>query len=137
MLHCVGWLEAGLTMSYEKFVMDLDQCGAFHTLARSIALDENGFALDALREVGPGKHHLGSTHTLANYQTAFYDFPLSDNNSFEQWSAEGSKDQLVRANARWKELLAGYEQPPLDVAKDEAIREYIERKRSSMPDAAE
>lgn len=136
MLHCAGWLEAGLAMSYEKFVMDADQCGAFHTLARSIALDENGFALDALREVGPGKHHLGSTHTLANYQTAFYDFRLSDNNSHEQWSVEGAKDQLVRANALWKEMLAGYEEPPLDAAKDEAIREYIERKRSSMPDAA-
>ena len=86
--------------------------------------------------MGPGKHHLGSTHTLANYQTAFYDFRLGDNNSYEQWSAEGARDQLVRANALWKEMLASHEDPPLDAAKDEAIREYIERKRSSMPDAA-
>src|SRR6202030_875650 len=104
--------EAGLTMSYEKFVMDADQCGAFHTLARGLALDENGFALAAFREIGPGKHYLGSGHTMANYQTAFHDFELADNNSFEQWSAEGAHDQLSRANRRYKEMLAGYEAPP-------------------------
>jgi trimethylamine--corrinoid protein Co-methyltransferase len=134
MLHSAGWLEAGLAMSYEKFVMDADQCGAFHTLARGLALDENGFALAAFREIGPGKHYLGSGHTMANYQTAFHDFELADNNSFEQWSAEGAHDQLSRANKRWKEMLGGYEAPPLDPAKDEAIREYIARRKASMPD---
>jgi trimethylamine--corrinoid protein Co-methyltransferase len=133
-LHSAGWLEAGLVMSYEKFLMDIDQCGAFHTLARGIALDENGFALDALREIGPGKHHLGSTHTLANYQNAFYDFQLSDNNSYEQWSAEGSLDQLHRAAKRVKTLLGEYEPPLLDPAHDQALREYIERRKRTMPD---
>ena len=87
-LHAAGWLEAGLVMSYEKFVMDQDQLGALHTLARGISL----FALEAFRKIGPGRHYLGSAHTLANYQTAFYDFELADNNSFEQWSAEGGRD---------------------------------------------
>ena len=133
-LHAAGWLEAGLSMSYEKFVMDVDQLGAFHTLARGLTLDENGFALEPFREIGPGKHHLGSSHTLANYQTAFYDFDLADNNSFEQWSAEGSRDQLARANARWKRLLGEYQPPMLDSAVDEQLREYIGRRKSEMPD---
>jgi len=134
MLHAAGWLEAGLSMSYEKFVMDIDQLGAFHTLARGLALDENGFALDAFREIGPGKHYLGSAHTLANYQTAFYDFDLADNNSYEQWIVEGSRDQLARANVRWKRLLDEYQPPTLDSALDEQLREYIERRKSEMPD---
>jgi trimethylamine--corrinoid protein Co-methyltransferase len=133
-LHAAGWLEAGLSMSYEKFVMDVDQLGAFHTLARGLTLDENGFALEAFREIGPGKHHLGSTHTLANYQTAFYDFELADNNSYEQWSAEGSRDQLARAHARWRRLLQEYQPPPLDPAVDEHLREHIERRKRAMPD---
>ena len=134
LLHAAGWLEGGLTMSYEKFVMDVEQCGAFHTLAHGIALDENGFALDAFREVGPGKHYLGAAHTLANYQTAFYDFPLSDNNSFEQWSAEGSRDQLTRAHARVQSLLTEYEPPPLDAALDEGLRDFVERRKRELPD---
>ena len=133
-LHSAGWLEAGLAMSYEKFVMDADQCGALHTLAGGIALDDNGFALAAFREIGPGKHYLGSAHTLQNYEAAFYDFELADNNSFEQWSLEGRQDQLARANKRWKAELAAYQPPPLDQAKDEEIRDYIERRKREMPD---
>ena len=133
-LHAAGWLEAGLVMSYEKFVMDVDQLGAFHTFASGLTLDDNGLALDAFREIGPGKHYLGSAHTLANYQTAFYDFELADNNSFEQWSAEGSLDQAARAHRRWKALLQAYEPPLLDAATDAALREYIERRKRGMPD---
>lgn len=134
MLHAAGWLESGLVMSYEKFMMDVDQLGAFHTLARGLALDDNGFAFEAFREIGPGKHYLGSQHTLANYQSAYYEFELADNNSYEQWSAEGSHDQLQRASARWRAQLQRYEPPPLDPAIDQAICEYVERRKLDMPD---
>jgi len=133
-LHAAGWLEAGLSMSYEKFVIDVDQLGAFHTLARGLDLDDNGFALGAFREIGPGRHYLGSAHTMANYQTAFYDFELADNNSYEQWQAEGGLDQPRRANRRWKALLESYAAPPLEAASDEALRDYIARRKAAMPD---
>jgi trimethylamine--corrinoid protein Co-methyltransferase len=133
-LHAAGWLEAGLAMSYEKFVMDVDQLGAFHTLARGLPLDENAFALGAFREVGPGRHYLGSQHTLANYESAFYHFELADNSSYEQWIQEGTRDQLTRASARWRTLLDSYQGPPLDPAADEALRDYITRRKASMPD---
>ena len=86
-------------MGYEKFVMDADQAGMMHTLLAGVDLSENGQALDAIREVGPGKHFLGCAHTQANFQTAFYRSPLADNNSVEQWEAEGAKDMTQRANA--------------------------------------
>ena len=133
-LHSAGWLESGLVMSYEKFVMDVDQLGAFHTLARGLTLDEDAFALSAFREIGPGRHYLGAQHTLAHYESAFYDFELADNTSYEQWSQEGGRDQLTRAHARWRAQLAAYEAPPLDVARDEALRDYIARRKSAMPD---
>ena len=91
MLHTAGWLEGGLAMGYEKFVMDADQAGMMHTLLAGVDLSENGQALEAIREVGPGKHFLGCAHTLANFETAFYRSPLADNNSFEQWEAEGAQ----------------------------------------------
>jgi trimethylamine--corrinoid protein Co-methyltransferase len=134
MLHAAGWLESGLAMSYEKFVMDVDQLGAFHTLANGLALDENAFALGAFREIGPGRHYLGAQHTLQNYERAYYDFELADNSSYEQWTQEGSRDQLVRAHARWRAQLAAYEPPALDASHDEALRDYIARRKSTMPD---
>ena len=91
-LHTAGWLEGGLSMGYEKFVMDVDQAGMMHTLLAGVDLSENGQAMDAIREVGPGKHFLGCAHTQANFETAFYRSPIADNNSVEQWEAEGSQD---------------------------------------------
>ncbi|MBV9288162.1 MAG: trimethylamine methyltransferase family protein [Hyphomicrobiales bacterium] len=134
-LHAAGWLEGGLSASYEKFVLDFDQLGAMHALARGIDLSENGQAMEAFHQVEPGGHFLGCAHTQANFETAFYRSNLADNNSVEQWREEGAKDAAQRANGLWKAMLAEYEAPPLDEAKDEAIRDFIERRKASMPDA--
>jgi trimethylamine--corrinoid protein Co-methyltransferase len=134
-LHTAGWLEGGLAMGYEKFVMDVDQAGMMHTLLAGVDLSENGQALEAIREVGPGKHFLGCGHTLANFETAFYRSPLADNNSYEQWEAEGRKDMMVRANERWKKQLEEYVEPPLDAAADEALLDYVNRRKASFPDS--
>jgi len=134
-LHTAGWLEGGLSMGYEKFIMDVDQAGMMHTLLAGVDLSENGQAMDAIREVGPGKHFLGCAHTQANFESAFYRSPITDNNSFEQWEAEGSRDLAQRANAMWKKQLAEYEAPALDVATDEAILDYVNRRKGSFPDS--
>jgi len=134
-LHAAGWLEGGLAMGYEKFVLDLDQCGQMHELAKGMDLSPNGQAIDAIIENGPGQHFLGSAHTLANFETAFYRSEIADNNSFEQWELEGSLDASMRANATWKRTLAEYESPPIDEARDEELREWIEGKKASFPDS--
>ena len=134
-LHTAGWLEGGLAMGYEKFVMDADQAGMMHTLLAGVDLTENGQALAAIREVGPGKHFLGCAHTQANFQTAFYRSPLADNNSFEQWESEGSADMAKRANAFYKKQLAAYEPPALDPAVDEALLDYMNRRKAAFPDS--
>ncbi|MGZ4114983.1 MAG: trimethylamine methyltransferase family protein [Actinomycetota bacterium] len=134
-LHAAGWLEGGLAFGYEKFVMDVDQCGMWHAFAKGVDLSPNGQAIDAILENGPGQHFLGAAHTLANFETAFYRSSVADNNSFEQWEAEGAKDAEVRANAVWKRMLGEYEPPPIDEAKDEELRAWIERKKASFPDS--
>ncbi len=134
MLHTAGWLEGGLTMGYEKFVMDADQAGMMQTLLAGVDMSPNGQAMDALREVGPGKHFLGCAHTQANFETAFYRSPLMDNNSFEQWEAEGASDMAKRANLQWKRQLMEYEAPYLDPAIDEALVAYMTQRKNSFPD---
>jgi trimethylamine--corrinoid protein Co-methyltransferase len=134
-LHTAGWLEGGLSMGYEKFIMDVDQAGMMHTLLAGVDMSENGQALDAIREVGPGKHFLGCAHTQANFESAFYRSPITDNNSFEQWEAEGSRDMTARANALWKKQLAEYVAPPMDAAVDEGILDYMNRRKAAFPDS--
>jgi trimethylamine--corrinoid protein Co-methyltransferase len=134
-LHGAGWLEGGLATGYEKFVMDADQLGMMQVLAGGVDLSENGQAMSAIREVGPGAHYLGCAHTLANFETAFYRSTIADNNSVEQWEAEGALDAAERANKLWKKMLAEYEAPPLDPAIDEALKEFMAKKKAAMPDA--
>ncbi len=134
-LHAAGWLEGGLAMGYEKFVLDQDQCGMAAAFAKGVDLSPNGQAIDAIVENGPGQHFLGTAHTLANFESAFFRSTVADNNSFEQWEAEGSKDAAERANAIWKQTLADYEPPPIDEAKDAELQEWIERKKASFPDS--
>jgi trimethylamine--corrinoid protein Co-methyltransferase len=133
-LHAAGWLEGGLAIGYEKFVLDCDQLGAMATFVRGIDLSENGQALDAIRENPPGNHFLGTAHTLANFESAFYRSTTADNNSYEQWSEEGGLDAAQRANRVWKEQLAAYVAPPIDAAVDEELREYVVRRKAELPD---
>ncbi len=134
-LHAAGWLEGGLVSSYEKFMIDVDQLGMMQTFAGGYDLSENGQAMDALREVGPGSHFLGCAHTRANFETAFYRSSIADNNSFEQWEAEGALDAFQRANGKWKKALARYEAPAIDPGVDEALQAFIKERKDSMPDA--
>jgi trimethylamine--corrinoid protein Co-methyltransferase len=134
-LHTAGWLEGGLSMGYEKFILDVDQAAAWHAFVQGVDLSDNGQALDALLTNPPGQHFLGHAHTLSNFETAFWRSTNADNSSFEQWEAEGAKDANVRANETWKRMLAEYEAPPLDEAVDEELREFVDRKKASFPDA--
>src|SRR4029078_5150423 len=71
-LHAAGWQEGGLSIGYEKFIMDEDQCGMMATFVKGLDLSENGQAIDAIRDNGPGQHFLGTAHTFANFHRASY-----------------------------------------------------------------
>jgi len=135
MLHACGWLEGGLVADFEKFVMDADQLGALHHFARGVAIDTNGQAMGAIREVGPGGHYLGCEHTQANFKEAFWRTDLLDYKPFETWDEEGARDTRTLAAARVKKLLDTYQQPTLDPAISEALHAYVDQKKASMPDA--
>lgn len=135
MLHACGWLEGGLVSSYEKFVMDADQLGCLHGLAKGISVDTNGQAMDAIREVGPGGHYLGCEHTQANFKSAFWRTDLLDYKPFETWDEEGARDTQALASARVKKMLADYQAPALDEGIAEALNDYVAKKKASMPDA--
>lgn len=135
MLHTAGWLEGGLVMSYEKFVMDADQAGMIQTFLSGVDTSEDGQAMDAIREVGPGQHFLGCAHTQAHFENAFYRSEMADNNSFEQWQSDGGLDAAQRANAIVKRMLSDYEAPAIDPAIDEALKDYINHRKALLPDS--
>ena len=113
----------------------MDQAGMIHSFLEGVDLSENGQGMDALREVGPGQHFLGCDHTRANFEEAFYRSNISDNNSFEQWEADGSQDASQRANKICKKMLEEYEMPAMDPAVNEALLEFIRKRKESFPDS--
>ena len=135
MLHACGWLEGGLVASFEKFVMDADQLGILHHLARGVEMDENAQALDAIREVGPGGHYLGCAHTQANFKSAFWKSDLLDYKPFETWVDEGSRDTQELASRRVEKLLAQYQQPSMDPAISEALDAFVAERKAAEADA--
>ncbi|AXT26226.1 trimethylamine methyltransferase [Ruegeria sp. AD91A] len=135
MLHSCGWLEGGLVADFEKFVMDADQLGVLHSLAKGVAYDENAQAMDAIREVGPGGHYLGCAHTQANFKESFWKSEVLDYKPYETWQEEGARDTRALATARAEHLLANYQQPQMDPDTAAALEAYIAEKKASMPDA--
>jgi len=133
-LHAAGWLEGGLCTGYEKLVLDADRLGGYQVLLSGMALDDNALARDAYLEVEPGGHYLGSQHTLRNYETAYYDAVMSDSENVESWEERGAKDAQRRAYERWNQLLAEYQPPAIDEAVDEALREFVAKRKSELPD---
>ncbi|MFN8493053.1 MAG: trimethylamine methyltransferase family protein [Caldilineaceae bacterium] len=128
-LHAAGWLENGLVAGYEKFVIDCDLLGMYHVWSKGIDLSDEAFAFDALKEVAPGGHFLGTGHTMRHFRTAFYRADLFDYNSAEQWELDGALDTRQRANKKWKKLLADYQPPALDPAIETELLNFIKQRK--------
>ena len=135
MWHSAGWNEAGMHCSMAKFVVDAEQCAMAYRMSEGVRWDDFDEALAAVADIGPGGHYLGHPHTLENFQRAFFMPELFDNNSVEQWIAEGELDTCARALNHARALLADYEEPKLDAAADEALRDYIARREREIPAA--
>ena len=135
MLHSCGWLEGGLVSSFEKFVMDADQLGILHHIAKGVQIDENAQAMGAIREVGPGGHYLGSDHTQTNFKSAFWRTEILDYKPFETWQEEGARDTVTLAAERVEKMINTYQKPVIDPAVEEALIDYVARKKASVPDS--
>jgi trimethylamine---corrinoid protein Co-methyltransferase len=134
--HAAGWLESGLTASFEKLVVDAEMLQMMAEFLHPIEVNADELALDAIAQVDPGGHHFGTAHTLARYEKAFYIPMLSSRQNFESWQETGGLDAARRANATWKRMLAEYQRPPLDPAIEEALNDYVARRKREIGQAA-
>ncbi len=124
-MHAGGWLEGGLTCSFEKLILDAEILQMQAAFLDPVVFDEDSFGLDAIEEAGIGGHFFGTNHTLERYQNAFYEPILSDWRNFETWRDDGAQSALERANRIWKQLLREYEKPPIDPSIEEQLQAYV------------
>ena len=127
-----GWLEGGLTASFEKLILDVEILQMMSEVTQPLVVDEATLAFESIRDVGPGGHFFGTAHTLERYETAFYQPLLSDWRNFETWQADGARTATERANAIWKRLLAEAVPPPMDPARAEALDAFVDRRKREI-----
>jgi trimethylamine--corrinoid protein Co-methyltransferase len=130
-----GWLEGGLTASYEKLIIDAEILQMMAEVLQPLEVSEASLGFDAIAEAGPGGHFFGTAHTLERYETAFYRPLVSEGRNFETWQADGSRTATERANSIWKQLLAEAVPPPLDPAIVEALDAFVERRKREFETA--
>ena len=135
MWHSAGWNEAGMHCSVAKFIVDAEICEMGYRMAEGVNWDDFDAALSAVTDVGPGGHYLGHPHTLEHFQKAFFMPEMFDNNSIEQWQAEGAIEINERALKKAGVMLNEYEEPKLDEGVNEALLEYIARREREIPAA--
>jgi trimethylamine--corrinoid protein Co-methyltransferase len=131
-LHAAGWVESGLTISYEKFIIDVENLAMMHKFLQGIEISETTLALDSIAEIGPGGHHFGTLHTQSRFETAFYNPFLAERRNYGAWQEAGSFDMVQRAHKVWRQLLEQYEAPPLDVTIQEALEDYVDRREEEL-----
>ena len=130
--HAAGWLEGGLVASFEKLIIDVEMMQMMAEFVEPLVVNEETLAIEAMREVQPGGHYFGTSHTMERYDSAFYSPVVSDWTNFENWKEAGGLDAAQRANAIWKQAINDYEQPPLDPAILEELEEYVERRKREL-----
>ena len=130
--HSGGWLEGGLCASFEKLIIDMEMVQMMSETLKPITVTDEELALDAIKEVGAGGHHFGTSHTMSRYKDAFYSPLVADWSNFETWQEGGEKTATQRANVIYKQLLEVYEQPAMDPAAEEELHAYADRRRGEL-----
>jgi trimethylamine--corrinoid protein Co-methyltransferase len=131
-LHAAGWLNGGLTASFEKLILDAELLQMMQAYSEPFEVSPATLALDAVAEVGPAGHFFGAQHTLSRYETAFYQPILSNWDNYDLWAERGRVMAREKANQLWKLLLAEYEQPPLRPDIDAALKDYMARRKRQI-----
>jgi trimethylamine--corrinoid protein Co-methyltransferase len=131
-MHAAGWLEGGLTASYEKFVIDLELLRMFAMIDEGIETSEERFAIETVRQEGPGGMFLAADHTLAHFREWMFMSPLFRSQAYVTWQKQGSRTTETLATTEWKKLLESYEDPGIDDGVDEQLREFMDRRKAEI-----
>ena len=130
--HAAGWMEGGLVASFEKLVIDVEMLQGMSAMLQPLKIDREEIGLDAMREVGPGGHFFGCSHTMERYKTAFHEPIISDWQNHENWQLAGAKDAQTRATELWQKTLRQYEEPTLDPARKEELQSFIAKRKERI-----
>ncbi len=124
-IHSAGWIEGGLSVSYEKLVTDAEVLNMVAELCAGAQAGEAEIGLDAIAETQPGGHFFAAAQTMARYQTEFYEPVVHDYANFGTWTERGAKDASTRARDIWQAIVANPSRPAIDADRHGALKDTI------------
>jgi trimethylamine--corrinoid protein Co-methyltransferase len=132
MIHAAGWLEGGLSVSYEKIVTDVEVLNMIAEICTGAQAgpDEIGFD-NALSHVDPSGHFFASPQTMARYNTEFYEPIVHSYANFGAWTDAGAQDASIRATAVWQEIVNGDNPVIVDHARFEGLQDFIAKRTAA------
>jgi trimethylamine--corrinoid protein Co-methyltransferase len=108
-IHAAGWMEGGLSVSFEKLITDIEALQTIAELCQPTSASAAEIGYDAIADVQPGGHFFSTAHTMERYRTAFYQPLVADLSNFGTWTENGGKTATERANTIWKRTLDAYQ----------------------------
>lgn len=113
LVHDVGYIESGLTTSFEQIVVSNEVIGMVRRITQGFEINEETLALDLIHEIGPGGEYLTSEHTLKHFKKNWHP-DLILRTPHEKWKAEGGKDLGQRAQEKVLRIIENHEANPLE-----------------------
>jgi len=122
--ECLGVLDAIMTTSYEKLMIDLEIISRLMRIQKGLDATDKEKALESIQKIGHESGYISHTDTLTNFRKRWQP-TLSEWGTYEDWQASGSQDVAARANRQYKEILAKAPQSLIDPEVDKALQAFI------------
>ena len=129
LVHDVGYLEFGLTYSFDLLVMCDEFIGQVRRMMEGIRVDKENLAIDSIKRVGPGGHFLSDDHTLDHFRENWQP-DLTDRRTYEDWKTRGAKSMGQLAQEKIKKIMEIHQPQPLSPEVDAEIERVLERAKS-------
>jgi len=127
LIHDVGYIESGLTASWDALVMCNEFIGAAKRVAKGFQLNSETLALDLINRVGPAGHFLAEPHTVEHFRKEFWIPELLDRDHFQNWEEKGKSTLLDKAKSSVKNILKSHALEPLSSALIKSLEELAKK----------
>jgi len=109
LVHDVGYLEYGLTASYEMLAMTNEIIGMVRRFTRGIEVNKETLALEAIDRVGPGGNFLADDHTLEHFRSELWFPEFLDRENRNAWENKGNKTLADKLNEKVRDIIEHYQ----------------------------
>lgn len=129
--HDVGYLDFGLSYSYEHLFICNEIIGRAKATLKELKTSEINLGYEVIARVGHGGNYLGDMHTFENMRKTWAG-SLSDYQSFDKWSSDGSMSMGQRAHNNVVQVLSEHKPEALESGANNQLSRILEEAKKKI-----